>query len=139
MTLATRLGWAGVVAGLLAQALAMVLALLGRAEASGTSWCAAVGLTLAMTGTLVLGARRGGRLTRWGWLAAATVAGVLLAGFAAALTLPAESATGPLWLGLPRRAAIVLLGVGLLPVLVLPLCYALDFGRDARAGGLADE
>jgi hypothetical protein len=51
-----------------------------------------------------------------------------LIGFGAALLLPAETATGPLWLGLPRRAAMVLLGIGLLPLFVLPFAYARDSG-----------
>ena len=33
----------------------------------------------------------------------------------------------PLWLGLPPRAAVVLYVIGFLPVLVLPLAYALTF------------
>jgi hypothetical protein len=32
-----------------------------------------------------------------------------------------------LWAGLPRRAALVLYGVGILPALFLPLAYALTF------------
>lgn len=138
MTIATRLGWTGLVAGLLAQATAMMLALLGFAESAVTSWCAAAGLAMAMTGTVVLGARRGGRLTAWGWLAAGTVAAVLLVGFGAALLLPPESPGDALWFGLPRRAAIVLLGVGLVPVAVLPACYALDFRTDERPGSPRD-
>jgi hypothetical protein len=52
---------------------------------------------------------------------------VLLA-FGLALLLPADEAPGAaLWLGLPRRAALVLYGAGLLPALVLPLAYALTF------------
>jgi hypothetical protein len=52
---------------------------------------------------------------------------IVFGGFAAALLLDAERATDPLWLGLPRRAAIILYGVGLLPMLVLPIAYALTF------------
>ena len=45
-----------------------------------------------------------------------------------ALALPADlGAAEPLLLGLPRRAAIVVYGIGLLPVLVLPVAYALTF------------
>ena len=32
-----------------------------------------------------------------------------------------------LWLGLPARAAIVIYGIGLLPIVVLPVAYALTF------------
>ena len=52
---------------------------------------------------------------------------VISGGFAGALLLPAEVAGAPVYLGLPLRAALVLYGVGLLPILVLPLCYALTF------------
>jgi hypothetical protein len=127
MTLVLRAAWLGVTGGLLAQAAAMALALGGQDAAPTTSWLAIIGLTATMAGTLMLGAARHGRLSRSGWLAVATVLVVLLVGFGAALLLPAETGSGPLWLGLPRRAAIVLLGVGLVPVLVLPVCYALDF------------
>lgn len=53
---------------------------------------------------------------------------ILTGAFAAALLLPAASE--PLVLGVPRRAAIVLYGIGVLPALVLPLAYALTFDAD---------
>ncbi|HZE09938.1 MAG TPA: hypothetical protein VE110_14405, partial [Gemmatimonadaceae bacterium] len=44
------------------------------------------------------------------------------------LALPAtESAQSHLWLGLPIRAALVIYGIGLLPIVVLPVAYALTF------------
>lgn len=54
---------------------------------------------------------------------------VLCAGcFLVALWLPArEGVGGPLLLGLPLRTAIVLYGVGVLPIAVLPFAYALTF------------
>ena len=48
-------------------------------------------------------------------------------GFLLALLLPPDTVNGPYWLGLPRRAAVVLYGVGLLPLFVLPLAYAFTF------------
>ena len=58
----------------------------------------------------------------------AFVVAVLAIGFCAALALPAtESALSRLWLGLPARAAIVIYGIGLLPIIVLPVAYALTF------------
>ena len=45
----------------------------------------------------------------------------------ALFALPDPGAAEPLWLGLPRRAAIILYGIGLLPTLVLPVAYALTF------------
>jgi len=77
---------------------------------------------------MVLGAARAGRLP--GALGTAfALVGVMLAGcFALALGLTADlGAAEPLLLGLPRRAAVIVYGVGLLPVFVLPAAYALTF------------
>jgi hypothetical protein len=54
---------------------------------------------------------------------------VLCAGaFVAALVMPPqEGASGPLLLGLPLRTAIVLYGIGVVPIAILPLAYALTF------------
>ena len=53
---------------------------------------------------------------------------VLMIGFGAALALPAtEGPLSRLWLGLPLRAAFVIYGVGLLPIIVLPVAYAMTF------------
>jgi hypothetical protein len=54
---------------------------------------------------------------------------VLCAGaFVVALVMPPqEAAGGPLLLGLPLRTAIVLYSVGVVPIAVLPLAYALTF------------
>lgn len=75
---------------------------------------------------MALGAAKDGRLgvllVPIGFTITIVVAGLLLA-----WRLPAENE--PLWLGLPRRAAIVLYGVGLLPMFVLPVAYALTFDR----------
>lgn len=84
-----------------------------------------VGTAGAMTSAMALGAARHGRLGALA-LPILLLFLILVAGFAAALLLPAETAASPLWLGLPRRAAIVLYGAGLLP-LFIPLAYALTF------------
>jgi hypothetical protein len=78
---------------------------------------------------MVLGAARGrtgiGPLT----IPFILVVGILTIGFCAALGLPmSESATSSLWLGLPGRAAVIIYGVGLLPIVVLPVAYAITFG-----------
>ena len=81
-----------------------------------------------MTAILVLGAaRKGTRLGRLRWVFAFTFI-VLAVGFMLALT-QVDVRAQPLWLGLPRGAAIILYGVGLLPMLVLPVAYALTFER----------
>ncbi len=89
----------------------------------------------AMTGAIVL---LGGGFTllaggtasrrRWVLLAAGLLVAVLGGAFGAALVLPpGEPAAAPLWFGLPRRAALVIYGIGLLPAVALPLCYAAAF------------
>jgi hypothetical protein len=40
-----------------------------------------------------------------------------------------EGVGGELLLGLPRRTAIVLYGVGLIPMFLLPIAYALSFDK----------
>lgn len=91
-------------------------------------WLLAIGIPAATTAIMALGASRGkaglGRLK----IPFAFVFVTLTVCFCLALALPAsESAESTLWLGLPARAAIVIYGVGLLPVVVLPVAYALTF------------
>ncbi len=84
-------------------------------------------IAVLMVALMILGAARGaGGVGRLAWAFAFTFA-VIAGPFALALGLPPESAGDALWLGLPRRAAIVLYGVGLLPMLVLPIAYAVTF------------
>jgi hypothetical protein len=90
-------------------------------------WCMVLGLATMVVSLMALGAvRRGGGLGRLRLPLAFTFL-VIVAGFAAALLLPDEGAAARLLLGLPVRAALVLYGVGLLPLVVLPLAYALTF------------
>lgn len=92
------------------------------------AWVLATAVPLALVGVMVLGAARAGRLPRSLALAFTLVGLMLAGGFALALGLPADLGAGePLLLGLPRRAAIIVYGVGLLPVFVLPAAYALTF------------
>ena len=90
-------------------------------------WSYLVGMSTTMLGMLVLGvARRAGGVGRLA-LPFLFIYAVLLVGFGLALGLsPEPDATG-LWLGLPRRAAIVIYGIGVLPLFLLPLAYALTF------------
>jgi hypothetical protein len=91
-------------------------------------WGLALGIPGALAGVMVLGAvRDGAGLGRLAW-PFAFVVGALALGFALALALPAdESAGSTLYLGLPLRAAIILYGIGLMPIAVLPVAYALTF------------
>lgn len=88
----------------------------------------AVGATGCIMSLMALGAVRRDRLPR---VLVVTFIGVfvLCAGaFVVALLLPAnEGAGAPLLLGLPVRTAIVLYGVGVVPIAVLPFAYAYTF------------
>ena len=92
-------------------------------------WLLAIGVPTLLVAMAALGAARPGR--RFDARIALTMVGVWAAisgSFCLALVLPAETADAPaLLLGLPRRAAVILYGVGLLPLLALPLAYALTF------------
>jgi len=105
-------------------------------------WLLLVGMTGTVWALLVLGAIRGGRIGAlalpFGFLAL-----VLLGGFGVALRMGPGgggwAADAPLILGLPAGGALVLLGVGFLPLLVLPLAYAATFDRlGLDEAGVAD-
>jgi hypothetical protein len=88
------------------------------------------GSALSMAAMLGLGARNSHvARVRARWLVCFLFV-VVAAGFGAPLILPAETATSPLLFGLPLRAAIEIYGVGILPILVLPWVYALEFRAD---------
>jgi hypothetical protein len=91
-------------------------------------WLLALGIPGALGGVMVLGAARErggvGRLA----IPFAFVIVTLTVGFCLALGLPAnEGPDSTLFLGLPLRAAIVVYGIGLMPIVVLPVAYALTF------------
>lgn len=89
----------------------------------------AVGIAAMMVSTMTLGAAREGRIGALA-LPFGFVFLVVAGGFTLVLALPGLDPAEPrLWLGLPPRAAIVLYGIGLLPLLAMPLVYALTFDR----------
>ena len=113
------------------------------------AWLLAGGNAVLVPAVMALGAPLRGRhgtllrIALWGTFL------VIFAAFGAALALPAgESAGVPLVFGFPHRAAIVLYGVGVLPLLFLPALFAWTFnarvfdaehiqrvsGRERRAG-----
>lgn len=89
-------------------------------------WLMVVGTAGLMVSTMALGATRRKHLRQLA-LPFALVFLIIVVGFGAVLLRPAEGPGTPLWLGLPPRAAIVLYGIGLLPLLAVPLVYALTF------------
>lgn len=123
-----RVACAALVIALVAIAIAYASAFLPEGNPPWAPWLLALGIPVSLGAIMVLGAARGrlgvGRLK----IPFAFVIVTLAIGFGAALFLPAsESAASALWLGLPARAAIVIYGIGLLPIVVLPVAYALTF------------
>ena len=93
-----------------------------------SAWLLAFGIPVALGAIMILGAVRGDQGIGSLKFPFAFVILVLIVGFGAALALPAtEGPLSRLWLGLPLRAAIVVYGVGLLPIIVLPVAYAMTF------------
>lgn len=91
-------------------------------------WLLATGIPISSVGIMIMGALR--ERARLGRLAIPfAIVGILLtAGFTLALGLPAnENANSVLLFGLPLRAAIVVYGIGLIPIVILPVAYALTF------------
>jgi uncharacterized SAM-binding protein YcdF (DUF218 family) len=86
-----------------------------------------IGTSTTMLSMMVLGAARGRGGIRRLVLPFIIIFVLLIAGFGAVLVMPVESATSALWLGLPARTAIVLFGIGVLPLFLLPLAYAFTF------------
>jgi hypothetical protein len=89
-------------------------------------WLMAGGISVLLPSVLGLGLK-GPRWLRV--MIAGTMAVVPLLGLLGALVLGPEPPGAPLVLGLPRRAALLLYGVGLLPGPVLSLLYAATFER----------
>ena len=116
------------IAGIFAIATGYAAAFLPGGTPRWAPWLLALGIPLALGAIMILGAARGrlgiGPLK----YPFAFVVAVLAIGFCAALAIPAtEGPLSKLWLGLPARAAIVIYGIGLLPIIVLPVAYALTF------------
>jgi hypothetical protein len=126
--MARRISIGTFLAGTLCIAAAYGSAFLPGAPAWG-NWCMVAGTALVMLGALLLGAaRRTKPLGMLAWVFAFMF--LLVAGcLGTALLLPPEQAGSALLVGLPRRAAIVLYGLGVVPFLVLPLAYAITFDR----------
>jgi hypothetical protein len=115
-------------AGIAAIALGYAAAFRPHGTPSWAPWLLALGIPAALGAIMILGATRGGRGIGPLKIPFAFVILMLVIGFGAALALPAtEGPLSRLWLGLPARAAIVIYGVGLLPIFVLPIAYALTF------------
>lgn len=116
------------IAGILAIAFGYAAAFLRGGTPAWAPWLLALGIPVALGAIMILGAARGRMGIGPLKYPFAFVVATLAVGFGAALALPAsEGPLSELWLGLPARAAIVIYGIGLLPIIVLPVAYALTF------------
>jgi hypothetical protein len=108
-------------------AAAYVAAIVSSGVPSWAPWALMVGTSTIMLATMVLGASRArggvGKLA----VPFVIIFAILIASFSAALSMPAESASSALWLGLPPRAAVILYGIGVFPLFLLPIAYAVTF------------
>lgn len=123
-----RVALVALVAGILAIAFGYAGAFLPGGTPAWAPWLLAIGIPVALGAIMILGAARGRMGVGPLKYPFAFVVATLAVGFGAALALPAtEGPLSELWLGLPARAAIVIYGIGLLPIIVLPVAYALTF------------
>lgn len=126
--MARRYSLFALLAGTLAIAAAYASAFLPGDPPGWAAWALGIGSATVMVSAAAMGAARADRGLGPLKLPLALTFGVVAGGFAIVLSMPpADPANPTLFLGLPVRVAIVLLGIGLLPLLVLPLSYALTF------------
>ena len=125
--MARRNSLIALLAGTLACAAAYASAFLPGDPPAWSPWALGIGTAVVMVAASALGAARADRGIGRLKLPFAIVFLIVAGGFAAALTLQNPGENPRLFLGLPAGAAIVLIGIGLLPLLVLPIAYALTF------------
>ncbi len=114
------------IASTLLIALAYASAFVRRGESWGV-WCMIAGVTGISLSVTALGALRQGRRSPVVIVALALTGICIVAGFALALLLPDEGAAERFVLGFPVRAAAVIWLVGVAPLFVFPLAYAMSF------------
>lgn len=126
---------AGLVAGVLLIALAYAAVFAIGSTPPWAVWSYMIGTSTTMLAMMVLGAARGRGGIRRLLIPFVLIYAVLLVGFGAVLVMPPETAASTLWLGLPARTAIVLYGIGVLPLFLLPLAYAYTFDTMTMSEG----
>jgi hypothetical protein len=129
---ATRAGIGLWTAGVFAVGISYAMAIFGTGGRAASSLLA-FGAALSSVALFVLGAATRHTLGRGVGACLVALFLVMLGAFGAAIVLPAGTATEPILLGLPLRLAIVLYGVGVLPLFVLPAVFAATFDDGERA------
>jgi hypothetical protein len=123
-----RITLAALFFGVLAIAIGYAAAFSRNGTPAWAAWLLALGIPVSVGAIMILGAARGERGIGALKVPFIFVIAILAIGFCAALAMPAtESATSRLWLGLPARAAVIIYVIGLLPIVVLPVAYAVTF------------
>lgn len=125
--MARRNSLIALLAGTLACAAAYASAFLPGAPPAWSPWALGIGTAVVIVAASALGAARADRGIGRLKLPFAIVFLIVAGGFAAALLMQSPGKDPRLFLGLPAGAAIVLIGIGVLPLLVLPIAYALTF------------
>lgn len=130
----TRLALPLVWTGTLGLALGYAAALLPAGPPAWAPFVLAWGTGALLSGLLALGATRRDRLAPGVGLLFLGTGLWVAVGLSILLALPGvDAGDAPLVLGLPRRAAFLLLGVGVAPGLVVPVAYGLVFDRHTLA------
>jgi hypothetical protein len=98
------------------------------------SWFLAFGCAACSVALFVLGAAsRGPVRPLISWLLVALFV-VIFGSFGAALSMQAPVGTSEsLVLGLPLRLALVFYGIGVLPLIVMPIVFAMTIGKDQKS------
>jgi hypothetical protein len=122
-----RLALGALFGSMLLMALAYASAFTPGGAPGWAAWLMVLAIASSMVATMMVGAARGERIGRLG-IPFLFVFAVLAGGFSLALRLsPTDPFDPQLWLGLPPGAAVVVYGIGLLPLFAVPLAYALTF------------
>lgn len=87
----------------------------------------AVAMSVCMVAVMVIGVVRAGSSPARVLLPVGLVFVMVCGGLLLAMWMPQDNSNSALWFGLPPRAAVVLYGVGILPLFLLPLAYAFTF------------
>jgi len=118
----------GVLLGALTIVAAYVAAFIPHA-ALVSAWLLCFGLALLLPSLLFLAMTPDSSSGRRGRVAIVLVLAVVLLGGLGGALVPATENDRALLFGLPRRTALLLYGVGLLPGLVFGVAYAIGFNR----------
>lgn len=120
-------------AGAAATGISYAATIIGGAAPSWAAWPVAFGGAAAMVGLFVVGAASRGPIRPPMALLLGALLVVIFAAFGAALAMgPPATGTEKIVLGLPLRLAVVFYGIGVLPLFVLPVVFAMTLGRDQK-------